>query len=325
VIATPNSRSRHCESETIHHDNSAGRGFMSNARLMKVFPSLVFATLALAALIGVVVFTLLQRSKTGKLPFTVWKAISNDAYGGRYVDINGIRIYYETYGHGEPILVLHGGGGSLENMSHQIRALAPGHLVIAPDSRGQGRSTDSDAPLSYGLMADDMAKLLDHLQIESTDIVGWSDGGVIALDMAMRHAERVRRLVAIGANYDAAGLIIPAAADGPIPPTPGFYQRIAPDPAHWPVLHRKLAVMWATQPHYTLGELGGIKAPTLIIAGEFDIAKREHTDQLARAIPGSEEYIVPGGTHGVIWENADLVNAKILEFLKPAPSPKPVP
>jgi pimeloyl-ACP methyl ester carboxylesterase len=282
---------------------------------MKISPLLLAAALASAAIVGAA-FLMLPRPKLGRVPFMIWRAISSEAHGGQYANTNDVRIYFETYGSGAPVLVLHGGGGSLETMSNQIRALAPTHFVIAVDSRGQGRSTDSDAPLSYALMADDMLKLLDHLHIERVDIVGWSDGGIIALDMAAHHPERVGRIVVIGANYDAAGLVLPTVLGGAIPSAPLFYTYIAPDPKHWPVLYQKLNTMWATQPHYTLEQLGRIRAPALIIAGEFDIAKREHTNQLARAIPGSEEYIIPGGTHGVIWEKTDIVNAKMLQFFE---------
>ncbi len=274
--------------------------------------SLILFAVALA--LGSAAFLMLQRPNAVKLPFRVWRAISGDAHGGQYANINDISIYYETYGSGTPVLVLHGGGFSLEGMGNQIRALAPRYLVIAPDSRGQGRSTDSDTALSYSMMADDMLKLLDHIHVKRADIVGWSDGGIIALDIALHHPERVGRIVVIGADYDAAGLV--ATIGGATPPAPLTYRRIAPDPKHWPVLYRKLITLWATQPHYTLDELRRIEAPALIIAGEFDIVKREYTDQLARAIPVSEECIVPGGTHGVIWEKRDIVNAKILQFLE---------
>jgi pimeloyl-ACP methyl ester carboxylesterase len=201
-------------------------------------------------------------------------------------------------------------------MHYQIRALAATRLVIAVDSRGHGLSTDSDAPLSYALMADDMLKLLDQLNIRQTDIVGWSDGGIIGLDLAMHHPQRVRRLVAIGANYDVDGLVDTPSVDGTIPPVPGFYARNAPDPAHWPVLYRKVVTLWATQPHYTLADLAKIEAPTLIMAGEFDVVKRAHTDRLAHAIPGAEEAIVPGGTHMVVSDDHDAVDARILAFLE---------
>jgi pimeloyl-ACP methyl ester carboxylesterase len=285
---------------------------------MKIWPLLLVA--ALAGLAGAA-FLWLPKPKPGRVSFMIWRAISSEAHGGRYAGINDVRIYFETYGSGPPVLVLHGGGGNLDGMSGQIRALTPSHFVIAADSRGQGRSTDADEPLSYALMADDMLKLLDHLHIARADIVGWSDGGNIALDMAVHHPERVGRIVVIGANYDVAGLRFPTVLGGDTPPAPFLYRFIAPDPKHWPVLYQKLTTMWATQPHYTLEELGQIRAPALIIAGEFDIAKREHTTQLANAIPGSSLCIIPGTTHGVIWEKADIVNEKMLQFLQTHPVP----
>ena len=257
---------------------------------------------------------------TGRLIFTVWRAVSYEAHGGQYVNINGVRIWYETYGSGRPVLVLHGGTGSLEDMHAQIRALAATRLVVAADSRGHGRSTDSEAPLSYASMADDMLKLLNQLNIRQIDIVGWSDGGIIGLDLAMHHPERVRRLVAIGANYDVEGLTKQPELDAPIPRVPGFYARNAPDPAHWPELYRKVVTMWATQPRYTIADLGKIKAQVLVIAGEFDVIQRAHTNQLAHAIPGAEEVIIQGGTHDVASGKSDAVNTRILAFLaRPLP------
>jgi pimeloyl-ACP methyl ester carboxylesterase len=199
-------------------------------------------------------------------------------------------------------------------MSQQIRALSKSHFVIAADSRSHGRSTDSNAPLSYSVMSDDMSKLLDHLQIGRVDIVGWSDGGIIGLDLAMRRPERIRRLVAIGANYDVDG-IVESALDPKIPPAPLGYKLFAPDPAHWPVLYHKVNTMWRTQPHYTLDDLGHIKAPTLIMAGEFDVVKREHTAQLASAIPGSQRVIVEGATHTMPIDKSEVINGYILRFL----------
>jgi pimeloyl-ACP methyl ester carboxylesterase len=254
-------------------------------------------------------------SSTGRFAFTVWRAVSSEANGGQYANINGVRIWYETFGSGRPVLVLHGGIGSLEDMHGQIRALAATQLVVAVDSRSHGRSTGSAAPLSYALMADDMLKLLDKLNIRQTDIVGWSDGGIIGLDLAMHHPDRVRRLVAIGANYDVDGLNEKPDVNAPVPPVPGFYARNAPDPSYWPELYREVVTMWATQPHYTIAELGNIKAPVLVMAGEFDVIKRSHTDQLAHAIPDAEEVIIPGASHDVASTNPDAVNSRILAFL----------
>jgi pimeloyl-ACP methyl ester carboxylesterase len=249
------------------------------------------------------------------LGFQVWKLIAGKAHGGRYFNANDVSIYYETYGAGPAVLVLHGGLGSLEGMSYQIRALAKSHFVIAADSRGHGRSTDSNLPLSYPLMSDDMSKLLEHLQIDRVDVVGWSDGGIIGLDIAMRHPERIRRLVAISANYDVDGLL-----EGPIlgseaPRAPLRYRLFAPDPTHWPTLYRKVVTMWQTKPHYTLADLSHIKARTLIMTGEFDTIKPEHSAQLAKAIPGSQEVIIQGATHAVQVEKPDIVDCHILRFL----------
>jgi pimeloyl-ACP methyl ester carboxylesterase len=270
------------------------------------------ALIVVVALVGALAaaFYVFNRSSVGIPAFYVWKVVSGKAHGGQYADINGIRIYYETYGTGRPVLVLHGGTGFIESMHYQISALAASRFVVAPDSRAQGRSTDSDQPLSYDLMANDMLKLLDKLNIAETDVVGWSDGGVIGLDLAMLHPERVRRLVASGANYDVDGM-----ADGMISasenmvcgedvaPARDFYKRIAPDPTHWPIVYQKLIEMWRTQPHYSVADLGTIKAPTLIMAGEFDCVKRQHTDQLAKAIPGGREEIIKGATHFAPWIN----------------------
>lgn len=277
--------------------------------------------LTLVASVGLVttlsaVFYTFNRATAGKPAFYVWEALSSTAHGGRYTDINGVRIYYKTYGAGRPVLVLHGGNGFIEEMHYQIQALAASRFVVAPDSRAQGRSTDSSEPLSYALMADDMLKLLDMLKIQRTDVVGWSDGGIIGLDLAMHHPERVRRLVTIGANYDVDGLTYKPVFDGKIPPAPGFYRRNAPDPAHWPVAYRKVMEMQATEPHYSLEDLHKIRAPTLVMAGQTDAVKREHTDQLAEAIPNGQENIIEGGTHALPLEKPEIVDAHILKFLE---------
>ncbi|MBV9239180.1 MAG: alpha/beta hydrolase [Xanthobacteraceae bacterium] len=245
----------------------------------------------------------------------IWKSISPH----RYTTVDGARIYYETYGNGRPVLVLHGGLSSIEGMSRQIRALVSSRYVIAPDSRGHGRSSESNAPLSYALMSDDMLELIDQLKLDQVDVVGWSDGAIIGLDLAMRHPNRVNRLVAISGNFDVSGLQASSSntelSDTEVPPTPLSYRLLAPDPAHWPVFYGKVIEMWRTQPHYTLSDLSHIEAPTLVVAGESDLVRRDHTDQLANAIPKSQELIVQGAGHDVIYKKAPIVNSAILQFL----------
>jgi pimeloyl-ACP methyl ester carboxylesterase len=280
------------------------------------------ALIVVVAFVGVLAtaFYAFNRASYGLPAFYVWRAVSGKARGGHYADINGIRIYYETYGAGRPVLVLHGGTGFIEFMHYQISALAASRFVIAPDSRAHGRSSDSNQPLTYDLMANDMLKLLDKLNIAETDVVGASDGGIIGLDLAMHHPERVKRLVAIGADYDVEGVDTDKFPMPPpeeaMAPMRDFYKRIAPDPTHWPVFYQKIIEMWRTQPHYRVTDLGTIKAPTLIMAGEFDAIKRQHTDQLAKAIPGAREVIIKGATHAAPLLQPDVVNAHILEFLE---------
>jgi pimeloyl-ACP methyl ester carboxylesterase len=246
--------------------------------------------------------------------FYLWKVFSGKAHGGQHIRVDDASIYCETFGAGSPVLVLHGGVGSMEDMSFQIRALAKSHFVIAVDSRGHGRSTGANGPLSYSLMSDDMVKVLDSLKINRVDVVGWSDGGIIGLDLAMRHPERIRRLVTIGANYNPEGLEYTPSVDE-VPRIAIRYWLLAPDPAQWPALYRNVVTMWRTQPKYTLNDLGHIKAPTLVMAGEDDLIKREHTDQLAKSIPGGHESIIAGGTHSMPIEKPEIVNLKILNFL----------
>jgi len=277
---------------------------------MKNWMIVIFVSVAALGAIAAAGFYVIERPVQW-LEFNVWKSLARQSHGGQYADINNVRIYYETYGAGKPVLVLHGGLGSIADMGYQIKALAPTRFVIAIDSRGHGRSTDTDAPLSYGLMSDDVVKLLDHLKIDRTDIIGWSDGGIIGLDLAERHPDRVGKLVVISANYDVDGVSgMPAISSGE-PHVPLRYRLRGGDPA----FYRKVVTMWQTQPHYTLNDLGHIKAPTLVMAGEFDVIKREHTDLLARAIPDSQEVIIAGGSHTALIDKPDVVNAHIQKFL----------
>ena len=275
---------------------------------------IALATLAgLAAIVCITIYAVDEPVRRWG-QFYLWKAFSGNAHGGQRIRADDASIYCETFGAGPPVLILHDGLGSIEAMSFQIRALAKSHFVIAVDSRGHGRSTGANGPLSYSLMSDDMVKVLDALKINRVDVVGWSDGGIIGLDLAMRHPERVRKLVAISANYNPDGLGYTPSVE-PVPRVALRYWLLAPRPAQWHDLYRNVVTMWRTQPQYTLNDLGHIKTPTLVIAGEYDLIKREHTDQLAKAIPGSHESIIPGATHSVPIEEPDIVNVKILNFL----------
>jgi pimeloyl-ACP methyl ester carboxylesterase len=290
--------------------------------MAKVRPS---TTVLAAALVAAAAFgwARYDRANVGIPDFYLWKALAGKAHGGGRADVDGVRIYYETFGHGPPVLVLHGGTAFLETMHYQIVDLASDHLVVAPDSRGHGRSTDGPGPLRYADMADDMVGLMDRLHIAKADVVGWSDGGIIGLDLAMRHPERVGRIVAIGANFDVAGLVDPTAS----PPADSaavaggrdFYRRVSPTPDRWPAFYAEVVRMWRSEPHYSIADLGRIRSPVLVIAGEHDAIRRDHTDALARAIPGARELIIPNASHMAPLESPRIVDAAIRAFLAPAP------
>jgi pimeloyl-ACP methyl ester carboxylesterase len=286
---------------------------------MRRYGLLIVAIVIVAVAGAIFGFNQIDKSNFGIPRFYVWRTISGEFHGGRRAHINGVSIYYERYGQGPPVLLLHGAGGFLETMHYFISALAPTHTVIAVDSRAQGRSTDSAAPIGYAQMGDDMIKLMDVLQLKQVDIVGWSDGGIIGLDMAMKHPGRIRRLIAIGANYDVNGVspkdLSPAAIRSDAAQVKPFYDNVAPDPAHFPVLVQKLTWMLTHEPHYTLAELGRIRARTLIVAGEHDMILRQHTDNLAHAIPGAREIIVPGASHFGPLENPDAYEDIAVRFL----------
>jgi len=268
---------------------------------------------------GIFGFVQIDRTNFGIPRFYLWRTLGGQFHGSHRAEVNGVSIYYETYGSGPPVLVLHGAGAFLETMHYFITALASSHTVIAVDSRGQGRSTDSAGPLTYAAMGDDMIKLMDSLHIRKADVVGWSDGGIVGLDMAMKHPDRIAKLVAIGSNYDVKGLdprlftsgfLEQEAAD--VKP---FYDAVAPDPKHFPVLMKKIVHMISTEPHYTATELGRIRAKTAIVAGEHDLILRAHTDALAHAIPGAKEIIVPGASHAGPLEQPDTYNRIVAGFL----------
>ena len=219
--------------------------------------------------------------------------------------VNDITMYYEIHGVGEPLLLLHGAFQSIGAFSNQIPVLAEHFQVIAPDSRCHGRTTDSDRELSYALMADDIVELLDHLEIDRTHVVGWSDGGDIGLELAINHPERVSRLVTIEATFSNQGV------------TELFDALINALEAVGGTQIHKWKRMWVTRPDYTHEELGSIQAPTLVLCGEKeDYVKREHSEELHQLIPNSRLEVIEGTGHFAPHTKPSEVNEAILAFLK---------
>jgi pimeloyl-ACP methyl ester carboxylesterase len=280
---------------------------------------IIIGIAAALVVVTLAAFWAVNRTLYGIPSFVVWRAMTSTFHGGQRAGINGISLYYETYGEGRPVLIVHGAGGSLETMHPFIRDLARDHKVIATDSRTQGRSSDGDGDLTYSKMGADMIALLDRLHIKQVDVIGWSDGGIVGLDMAMKHPERVRRLVAIGANVTPDG--VPQSALSPDELAQieqvekPLYELLAPDAAHFPVAFAKILKMLRTEPHYTPADLSQIKSPTLIVAGEHDMILRAHTDMIADAIPHAKEIIVPNAEHDGPLTMPDLYAKMAREFI----------
>jgi pimeloyl-ACP methyl ester carboxylesterase len=233
---------------------------------------------------------------------------------------NGISIHYATYGRGSPVILLHGGLANSDYWGNQVRALAPHHLVIVMDSRGHGRTTRDARPYGYDLMADDVIALMDGLKIRKADIVGWSDGGIIGLDLAMRYADRVGKIFAFGANTKTSG-VIDGVEKNPtfaayIERAGGEYRAYSATPKDYDAFVEQISKMWADQPNWTDAQLKAIKSPVLIVDGDHDEGiKRGHTEYMAATIPGAGLLILPNASHFAFLQDPGLFNLAILNFL----------
>ena len=244
------------------------------------------------------------------------------------VSLRGITLYYEVEGKGPPLLLLHGGAGNGMQFSKQRGEFARTHRLIVPDCRAQGRSTDRPGPLSYHDMAEDMVALLDTLRLRRVDVMGWSDGGDIGLDLAIHHPDRIVHLVTFGANATPEGLQAADRAWAATATADSFgtgmekgWKALNPEPEHYHEAMEKILEMWRTQPRFSKQELAGIRARTLICAGEHDLILPEHTAMLAATIPHAEVWIVPGASHSAMIERPDLVNPRVLAFLAKGSQP----
>ena len=234
--------------------------------------------------------------------------------------VNGVKIWYSEFGSGEPVILLHGGLANANYWGNQVPILARLYHVIIMDSRGHGRSTRNDQPFGYDLMACDVLALMDFLKIEKVAIVGWSDGAIIGLDLAIHHPERVARLFAFAANSDPSGV-------KDVNQSPVFrafvaraekeYDQLSPTPGGYKSFLDEITKMWATQPDFTAEQLQSIAVPTAIVDGDHDGAiERENTEFMAKEIPGAKLIIQPSVSHFSFLQNPEQFNSDVLRFLE---------
>ncbi|MFC0504771.1 alpha/beta fold hydrolase [Micromonospora costi] len=259
---------------------------------------------------------------------------------GQYADVNGINLYYETHGTGRPLVLLHGGLCSGEMFAPILPTLADHHQVILVDLQGHGRTADVDRPLDLTLMADDIAALIDHLGLQKPDLVGYSLGGGVALQVAVRHPQKVGRLVTASAHVRRNAIYpemlqqqgqVGAAAAEFMKETPMYelYQRVAPRPEDFPRLLDKIGAAMAKDFDYT-EEVRGLQVPTLVVAADADMAPPSHYVEVFKLLDGGLRdggwagesrpkgghalAILPGLTHYDIGESP-LFAAVTLAFL----------
>lgn len=244
-----------------------------------------------------------------------------EASSSGMAEVNGIKMYYATYGAGDPVLLIHGGLGNTDIWANQVIDLMQDHLVIVADSRGHGRSTRTEEPFGYDLMASDYLALLDYLKVDKVDLVGWSDGGIIGLDIAMTHPERLDHLFAHAANITTDG-VDPTVGDDPV--FMGIYAtwmgeeyaKLSPTPDQFDAFVAQISEMWATQPNWTDEQVAAITVPVAVVAGDHDEAiLPAHTEKIAALIPGAKLVILPEASHFAMLQAPGEYTAAIRAFI----------
>ena len=238
----------------------------------------------------------------------------NNPKAGYQLNTRGFNMYYEVYGTGKPLLIIHGNGGSIKDFSKQIPYFSKEYKVILADSRSQGKSVDTGDSLDYNLMADDLNALLNHLKLDSCYVIGWSDGGVNGLLLAMRHPEKVKKLAVTGANLWPDSTAI----------EPSLFHWLAGFVDSLKRVHQtpeiknqyKLIEMMTREPNITLQQLHTIKCPTLVIGGDHDALLPRHTLLIAENIPQSYLWIIPNSGHSTPINYSKQFNENINDFFK---------
>jgi pimeloyl-ACP methyl ester carboxylesterase len=228
------------------------------------------------------------------------------------------RIFVAQFGKGPSVLMLHGGLANSNYWGHQVAHLQAKHTVIVMDTRGHGRSPFVPGPASYRLFAADAIAVLDQLGISKCAVAGWSDGGITGLLLAIDKPERVSGLFAFGANTSLSGL---QKARGNLFATyksrcKDEYAQLSPEPGQWPKLLGQLGAMWRSEPNIPNKDLARIQVPVTIADGAYDeIIRREHTEAMAKAIPGAKLEILPNVSHFGMLQDPAAFNAALDRFL----------
>jgi len=251
-----------------------------------------------------------QVQKTFSTPY------GNNPVAGKFSNVNGIKMYYEVYGNGEPMVLIHGNGGSIASMANQIDYFKTKYKIIVADSRAMGRSEEGAGRLTYEQITDDWAALLDELKIDSAYFIGWSDGGIESLLMGIRHPEKVKMMAVMGANLQPDSNAVYDWAVKWVKKTDAYMDSMIAkkDTAYNYRLIKKYFDLLGNQPHISLTQVQSIKAPTLVLGGDKDVIKEAHTLQIYQNLQKAWLCIFPGGTHMMPETDPELFNATVERF-----------
>ena len=234
---------------------------------------------------------------------------------GKYYTIRGFKMYCEVYGKGQPLLIIHGNGGSINNFIYQIPYFSQKYQVIIADSRAQGNSADKADSLTYEMMADDYAALLDVMKIDSAYVIGWSDGGINGLLLSIRHPEKVKKLAITGTNLVPDTTAVPQQIWDMVNPAYTMLKNKA-DKNEQEKSSYKLLRLLVEQPHIPLADLHTVQCPALVIGGDHDVIREEHTMLIYKNIPRSYLWILPASGHSTPIVYKDDFNRVVDRFFE---------
>lgn len=245
---------------------------------------------------------------------------------GKYISIFNTKIYYEEYGEGTPLILLQGGTGSIRDFELCIPELSKHFRVIAPDTPGQGRSELADS-MSYPLMAEYISKMIDVLKLDSAYVIGWSDGGNTGLILGNNRPDKIKKVLASGANYKLSGY--PSLLNDTTDSEKRIRSRefeishkewikeyisLCPNPRDWRKILIDLNKMWRQKIYFSPTVLEGIKIPVMLVLGDRDEVTLEHGMEMHRLIKGSQFHVLPNTSHAVFYERPDLMNVIAIKF-----------
>lgn len=264
--------------------------------------------------LALLLFIITQPSFSQTRESELAKNFGSNATVGKYINTRGINIYYEIYGKGEPLLLIHGNSGTMNQLKYQIDFFAKKYMVIGVDSRAHGKTVDTSNILNYEMMADDFNALLDSLKIDSANVIGWSDGGINGLLLAIRHPKKVKKLAVTGANLVPDTSVISSLANLLTAKDLDRLRSLKQDAKIQNSI--KVVHMMQLEPNIPLSDLHKIKCPVLVIGGDNDVIKPSHTLKIFENIPQAYLWILPFAGHATPQRHKVEFNNKVFEFFK---------